>query len=158
MSVQFDFAKGALLAAAASVSLFAAPQLAAAQPGGPDYDQGGQGGYGAQGPYNNQGGYPQQGPDYGPQPPQPPGAYQQGSDYGSPPPPPPPGAYTPGDDSRYAGPDGDPGYHEPQHHRCQMVEDRVLFPDGTSDSRSVRACRDHDGHWRVADDGPQGRD
>lgn len=158
MSVQFNFAKGALLAATASASLFAAPQLAAAQPGGPDQDQGGygaQGSYNNQGAYNNQGGDPRQGPDQPPPPPAP-GAYQQDPGYG--PPPPPPGAYAPGDEGRYAGPGGDPGYREPSRHRCQMVEDRVMFPDGTSDSRSVRACRGPDGHWRVADDGPPGRD
>ena len=242
MSVQFNFGKGALLAAAASISLFAAPQMAAAQPGGPDYDQGGynnqsgdQGGTyydpcarsqanrsviggllgaaagatlgnsvthggaklggaiiggvagaaagasighataacqpGQPGPYYA--GDPQQGPDYGPrQGPDygpPPGpdygpqqgpdyGPQQGPDYGPPPPPPPPGAYIPNDDNRYAGPGGDPGYREPSRERCQMVESRVFFPDGTTDSRSVQACRDRDGRWRVADDGPPGRD
>ncbi len=230
MSVQFNFGKGTLLAAATSISLFAAPHLAAAQPGGPDYDQGG---YNGQGGYNNQGGPyydpcarsqadrsvvggvlgaaagatlgnsvthggaklggaiiggvagaaagasighataacqpgqpgpyyagdSQQGPDYGPPPPPSPGAYQQqGPDYGPPPPPPPPGAYVPSEDDRYAGPGGDPGYRGPPRDRCRMVEDRVVFPDGTSDSRSIQACRDSDGRWRVVDDGPPGRD
>jgi hypothetical protein len=30
-----------------------------------------------------------------------------------------------------------------------MVEDRVYFPDGTTDSSSVRACRDDRGRWHV---------
>jgi len=63
-----------------------------------------------------------------------------------------------GGDDRYAGPNGDPGYRGPPQGRCQMVEDRVIFPDGTRDSRPIQVCQGRDGHWQVADEGPQGRD
>jgi hypothetical protein len=77
------------------------------------------------------------------------------SQYAPPPPaPPPPGAYIPPDDGRYAERDGRPDYAPPpppRDDRCQMVEDRVFFPDGTTDSSTVRACRDDRGRWRVED-------
>ena len=230
MSIRFGFAKGAMLAAAASIGLLVAPQLAAAQPGGPSNSD--QDGYNGQGgtyydpcarsqadrsvvggllgavagatlgnsvthggakvggaiiggvagaaagasighataacepgqpvPYAGE----QDDQGYGPPPPPPPGAYipsdaqryagqPGGQGYGPPPPPPPPppGAYIPGDDQRYAGPNGypEPQYRDAPRQRCQMVEDRVFFPDGTSESSSVQACRDPRGHWRVVE-------
>jgi hypothetical protein len=76
------------------------------------------------------------------------------SQYAPPPPPPPPGAYIPPDEGRYAEREDRPDYGPPpppRDDRCQMVEDRVFFPDGTSDSSTVRACRDDRGRWHVED-------
>lgn len=197
MSPHFDFAKGALFAAAASLCLLATPQLAAAQSGGPDYGPGG---------YNEQGGtyydpcarsqanrsvvggllgavagatlgnsvthggaklggaiiggvagaaagasigHATAACEPGQPAPYADGRYDN-SDYAPPPPPPPP-AYRPGDDDAYAGPIDRPDYREPPRERCQMVEERVFFPDGTTDTSSVRACRDEDGRWKIAD-------
>ena len=63
-------------------------------------------------------------------------AYDQG--------PPPPPAY----DGRYGPPPGYDDRDAPP--RCSMVEDRVFFPDGSVQRTSVRACRDGDGRWYVA--------
>ena len=35
--------------------------------------------------------------------------------------------------------------------RCTQVWSQVWFPDGTTQRDQVRACRDSDGRWRVAD-------
>ena len=77
---------------------------------------------------------------------------QDDQDYGPPPPPPPPGAYVPNEDDRYAGPPPErPDYRDAPRERCQMVEDRVFYPDGTTESTSIQACRDPSGRWHVAD-------
>ena len=93
---------------------------------------------------------------------------------GPPPPPPPPGAYgqngygqPPYGQSPYGqGGSGQDGYGGPdnryaeEHNAyappppsaredCRMVEDRVFYPDGTTESSSVQACRDDRGHWHV---------
>ena len=206
MRARFDFAKGALLAGAACISL-ATPQFAAAQPG-PDYDSGH---YDNSGQYDSQNGtyydpckrsqvdrsvvggvlgavagatlgnsvthggaklggaliggaagaavgagigHASAACDSG----QPVPYADQRADAGfdgppPPPPPPPPGAYIPPDNDRYAGAEdrGEYAPPPPPRERCQMVEDRVFFPDGTTESSSVQACRDGGGHWRVAD-------
>ena len=236
MTPRFGFAKGALFAAATSICLLTAPQLAAAQPGPGDgppddgYNQGGSyydpcaraqtdrsvvggllgaaagatignsvthggakvggaiiggvagaavgagighasaacdsgqpvpyaGDQYAGGQYQDQGGQYQGGQYQG-------GQYQGGqyqggqyqgppqggSDYGPPPPPPPPpGAYVPNDNDRYAGPGDQSDYRAPPRGRCQTVEERVFYPDGTTESSSVQACRDRSGHWHVTD-------
>jgi hypothetical protein len=158
MSPRFRFTKAALLVAAASIGLLALPSLAGAQPGGP-------GDQGQPVPYAG-GGQPSDS-EYGPPPP--------------PPPPPPPGAYVPNDRGpngggpndggpnyagpgyggpdnagqgyagRDVGPNSEPGFRDPSRGRCQMVEDRVFYPDGTTESSSVQACRDRRGHWHVMD-------
>ena len=197
MPPRFDFAKGALLAAAASVYLLGAPQMAAAQPGPQDYDNGSSGYNGQDGTYYDpcarsqadrsvvggllgavagatlgnsvtHGGAKLGGAIIGGvagaaagasighataacQPGQP-AAYAgqpDGGDYGPPPPPPPPGAYIPNEDDRYAGPNGQPYYSGPPPQPCQMVEDRVFYPDGTTDSSPVQACRGPNGRWHV---------
>ena len=199
MSIRFGFAKGAMLAAAASIGLLVAPQLAAAQPGGPsNSDQDGYNGQGGTyydpcarsqadrsvvggllgavagatlGNSVTHGGAKVGGAIIGgvagaaagasighataacePGQPVPYAGEQDDQGYG-PPPPPPPGAYIPSDDQRYAGPNGypEPQYRDAPRQRCQMVEDRVFFPDGTSESSSVQACRDPRGHWRVVE-------
>ena len=198
MSARFGFTRGALLAAAASLSVLAAPRMAAAQS---SYDNG-------PGAYDNQGGtyYDpcarsqanrsvvggvlgalagatlgnsvthggakvggaiiggvagaaagasighataacQPGQTY----------YGDSAGYAPPPPPPPPDAYVRNDEDRYAAPPP-PDYREPPRERCQMVEDRIIFPDGTTDSSSVQACQDYDGRWHVADSRAPGRD
>jgi hypothetical protein len=86
--------------------------------------------------------------------------------YAPPPAPPPPNAYIPPDDDGYAQRDDRSEYAPPPPSRddrsayappqrddqCRMVEDRVFFPDGTTESSTVRACRDDRGRWRVVDD------
>jgi hypothetical protein len=206
MRPRFDFARGALLAGAACVSL-AMPQFAAAQPG-PDYDSGhydnpdnGQGGTyydpcrrsqvdrsvvggvlgavagatlgnsvthggaklggaligGAAGAAVGAGiGHASAACDNGQSVPyagQPADAGYDGPP--PPPPPPPPGAYIPPDDGRYAERDDRQDYAPPpppRDDRCQMVEDRAFFPDGSTESSTVKACRDERGRWHVADD------
>jgi hypothetical protein len=62
------------------------------------------------------------------------------------PPPPPPGygdRYGQPYDQRYD--DRDAARH------CAMVESRVYFPDGSVERDQVQACRDHAGHWYVAE-------
>ena len=140
MNPHFRFAKSLLLVATASIGLIALPQFAAAQPGGPP------GGPDEQGQPVPYAGGQQQDRDNQPPPPPPPpppGNYMQ--------PPPPPANYGQNDDGRRPEMNNDLGYHQPPRGRCQMVEDRVIYPDGTTESSSVQACRDRAGHWHVMD-------
>jgi hypothetical protein len=66
-------------------------------------------------------------------------AYDQG------PPPPPPGY-----DDRNGPPPGYDDRDAPPPPPCATVEDRVYFPDGSIQRGSVRACRDPNGRWYVA--------
>jgi hypothetical protein len=168
MSPRFRFTKATLLVAAASIGLLALPSLASAQPGGP-------GDQGQAVPYAG-GGQPsdsEYGPPPPPPPPPPPGAYMpndrgpndggpndSGSNYAAPSYGGPnyggpsyggQGAAAQGYAGRDAGPNSEPGFRDPSRGRCQMVEDRVFYPDGTTESSSVQACRDRRGHWHLMD-------
>ncbi len=61
--------------------------------------------------------------------------------YGGPPPPPPPPAQT-----YYAPPPPPPG---PPPRECGRANERVFYPDGSTESYAVRACRDDYGRWVV---------
>lgn len=54
------------------------------------------------------------------------------------PPPPPPGYY-----------DERPTYYEPPRPQCGSAENRIYYPDGSSESYPVRACQDTYGRWHV---------
>jgi len=80
------------------------------------------------------------------------------TDYRTPPPPPPapPSAppaisYAPTSDSRFAQPGDQPSYRTPPAPQCRLIEDRAFYPDGTTESRSVQACRGPSGRWHVVD-------
>ena len=166
MSLRFHLTRAALVAAAASVCLFAAPQIAAAQYRASDYgsnassDQGGA--YGDQcGQAERSACQPGQPVPYAgqPSPSQPVPYAGERSDIDraplpSPPPPPPPAppiGYTASNDGHYAGADSSNSHHGQPRERCQMVEDRILLPDGTTETSNVQACRDRGGHWYVTD-------
>jgi len=133
MNAHFGFAKVAVLAAA-TLSLLAAPQWAAAQ------SQGSGAGANRPVPYADS---PQGDTNYRTPPPPP----------APPPPPPPPAAagYAPDNDSRYAAPGDQPGYRDAPHPQCRMIEERAFYPDGTTESRPVQACRGPSGRWHVVD-------
>ena len=169
MSPCFQFTRGALFAAAACVSLLAAPQIAAAGPAAAQPEEQGSspGGYNVQDrsysepcdPSERSACQPNQPIPYAsqqlPNLPVPYADQRGGGDGGPPPrPPPPPPApttYIPSDQGRQAASNNVYGARATQNARCQMVEDRVLFPDGTSEISSVQACHDRGGHWYVAD-------
>ena len=73
-----------------------------------------------------------------------------------PPPPPPPPAqpaisYAPNSDSRFAPSGEQPGYRAAPPPQCRLIEQRAFYPDGTTESRSVQACRGPSGRWHVVD-------
>ena len=159
MNPRFPLTRAALVAAAASISLLAAPQIAASQSRSSDYgsnadsDQCGQAERsacqpGQSVPYAGQPSPNQPVPyagerndvDRGPLPPAPP-----------PPPPPPSNGYTASNDAHYAERSVRDSDHAQPRERCQMVEDRILLPDGTTETSNVQACRDRGGHWYVTD-------
>ncbi len=131
MNTRFGLAKVAVLAAA-PIILLATFQSAAAQSGGGDSQAV---------PYADS-------------------QRDRDTDYRTPPPPPPPPSppaatpaisYAPTSDSRYA-PQSDPAsYRDAPHPQCRMIEDRAYYPDGTTESRSVQACRGLSGRWHVID-------
>jgi len=130
MNAHFSHVKVAVLAAA-SVILLAAPQLAAAQTGGDSQSV----------PYADS-------------------QRDRDTDYRTPPPPPAPPppptsapaiSYAPTSDSRYVPPSDPVSYRDAPHPQCRMIEDRAYYPDGTTESRTVQACRGLSGRWHIID-------